>query len=123
MAKVGRPPKFKTPEEMTPLIENYFDKCDRSEEPYTVPGLAYALGFADKQSLMDYSKDSEFSFTIKRAKARIESQRNRRLVDGNGNTAGMSFDLNNNFGWTDKQNIEHTGPEGGPIILWGSKSE
>ena len=85
--------------------------------------MAYALGFADKQSLMDYSKDSEFSFTIKRAKARIESQRNRRLVDGNGNTAGMIFDLKNNFGWTDKQNIEHTGPEGGPIILWGSKSE
>ena len=122
MAKVGRPPKFEKPGDMEPLIEEYFNKCDLAEEPYTVPGLAYALGFADKSSLVDYSKNSEFSFTIKRAKARIESQRNRRLVDGKGNTAGMIFDLKNNFGWSDSRTIEHTGSDGGPIMLWGGKS-
>ena len=122
LSKVGRPPIFQKTEEMQPLIDAYFQECDEIAEPYTVPGLAYALGFADKQSLIYYSKKDEFCFTIKRAKFRIEAQRNKRLVEGKGNTAGMIFDLKNNFGWTDKQSIEHTSVEKSPVILWGGGS-
>ena len=121
MARVGRPPKFETPEEMTPLIENYFNKCDMAEKPYTITGLALALGFESRQSLLNYEDKAEFLDTIKRAKSRVEQHLEESLFGGQ--VAGLIFNLKNNFSWTDKQNIEHTGPEGGPIILWGNQSE
>ena len=121
LSRNGRPPKFRNKEEMKPIIDAYFIGCDEIGEPYTVPGLAYALGFADKQSLIYYSKKEEFCFTIKRAKFRIEAQRNKRLVEGKGNTAGMIFDLKNNFGWTDKHNVEQTSANTTTVILWGSQ--
>jgi len=120
-AKVGRPPKFKTPEEMNALIEGYFAACDESKRPYTVPGLALALGFSSRSSLFDYTARNagheEFAATIKKAKLRIEAQRVEALVMCRGNAAGMIFDLKNNFGWRDQQNVELTGAQGGPVQL------
>lgn len=34
-----------------------------------------------------------------------------------GNAAGTIFDLKNNFGWRDQQNVELTGAQGGPVQL------
>lgn len=120
-AKVGRPPKFKTPEEMNTLIEAYFTACDETKRPYTVPGLALALGFSSRSSLFDYATRNagheEFAATIKKAKLRIEAQRVEALVTCRGNPAGMIFDLKNNFGWRDQQNVELTGAQGGPVQL------
>ena len=112
MAKVGRPPKFKTPKEMEPLIEGYFSDCDKAERPYTVPGIALALGFADRHSLHDYMAKDEFTATIKRARLRIEAQRAQALVTRTQGVAGLIFDLKNNFGWKDKTEHEHTGADG-----------
>ena len=116
---VGRPAKFNTADEMEPLIEAYFNDCDEKGKPYTVPGLAYGLGFADKQSLIDYAAKDEFSFTIKAAKARIEQQRAEELVGRNGTVTGLIFDLKNNFGWKDAQQHEHTVKK---VSLWGKNS-
>lgn len=105
----GRPPKYETPEEMQPLIDKYFDDCDARGEPYTVPGIADDLGFESRQSLFDYGKKPEFSYTLKKAKQRIERQRNITMLKGEGSAAGHIFDLKNNFGWVDKTETEHTG--------------
>ncbi|NCB04524.1 MAG: hypothetical protein EOM69_03270 [Clostridia bacterium] len=109
-AKVGRPPKFKTPEEMNTLIEAYFTACDETKRPYTVPGLALALGFSSRSSLFDYTARNagheEFAATIKKAKLRIEAQRVEALVMCRGNAAGMIFDLKNNFGWRDASEVK-----------------
>lgn len=122
-AKVGRPPKFKTPEEMQTQIEAYFTACDEAKpkRPYTVPGLALAMGFNSRSSLFDYATRNagheEFAATIKKAKLRIEAQRVEALVMCRGNAGGLIFDLKNNFGWRDQQNVELTGADGGPVQI------
>jgi len=120
-AKVGRPPKFKTPEDMQMQIEAYFATCDENKRPYTVPGLALALGFSSRSSLFDYATRNagheEFADTIKTAKLRIETQRVEDLVMCRGNAGGLVFDLKNNFGWRDQQNVELTGAQGGPVQI------
>ena len=51
---MSRPRKYKTVQEMQKAIDNYFMQCDVEEKPYTVVGLAIALGFEDRCSLLDY---------------------------------------------------------------------
>lgn len=130
--KVGRPLKYKTPEEMQVEIDKYFDSCfrpvrvfikdtnkyinltDENEEiikeqykPFTMSGLAYALGMS-RQALLNYSERDEFVDTITQAKQRCEIYAEERLYDRDGNR-GAIFSLSNNFkGWADKQQIETT---------------
>lgn len=96
----GRPFFFTDPDEMQRMIDQYFAECDLSDRPYTVPGLAYALGFACRQSLLNYEGRDEFREIVKRAKLRIEMQRNEGLLTS-GNVPGSIFDLKENFGWKD----------------------
>ena len=76
----GRPPAYDSPEQMEKVIEAYFVKCDEEGRPYTVPGLALALGFCTRKSLYDYEQKDSFVNTVKRAKLRIEEQRAEQLV-------------------------------------------
>ena len=101
----GRPPMFRTPEEMQVAIDKYFEGCDQKQWPYTVTGLALAMGFDNRQSLLDYSKKDEFTCTIKRAKARVQDYAERQLFIGK-NQVGTIFALKNNFGWQDKYEHE-----------------
>jgi hypothetical protein len=123
--KTGRPRKFKSPDEMVPLIDKYFKEADDRKQPYTVPGLAYSLGFNRRQSPADYArKYPEFVSTIKKAFLRIEAQRNIQLLT-EGNVAGKIFDLCNNFGWIQPHKIEHfhdPGPDS-IIIRYHNKSK
>jgi hypothetical protein len=101
---IGRPNKFKSVEEMQIAIDNYFKECDANERPYTISGLAYALD-TTRRTLLDYEENDDFSHTIKKAKAKIEQFVEERLFVGN-NTAGVIFNLKNNYNWKDKQEIE-----------------
>lgn len=123
----GRPPTFTSVEDMEKLIDKFFEDCDgkivydkdgnpvRNKDgkiirddrrPYTVTGLALALGFNSRTSLLNYEGKEEFMDTIKRAKARVERYAEERLYDNNG-ANGAKFSLANNFkGWTEKQTIE-----------------
>ena len=121
----GRPPKYTNPADMQIEIDKYFADCDKGEViekfnkhgdpvsitrqiPYTVIGLTLALGFCSRQSFFDYIErdngNNDFSDTIKRAKGRIEQQRNLMLLDGR-NPVGSIFDLKNNFNWVDRTEI------------------
>jgi len=123
----GRPRKFSSPEQMQGTIDAYFALCDirtrqvvtgppanrkvetvTSPEPYTVQGLAVALGLTT-EGLREYEAREEFSGTIKSAKARIEANKVRHMLDGDGYGPGYIFDLKNNHGWKDQQQIEHSG--------------
>ena len=123
----GRPPMFTSAEQMQKLIDAYFEECDgkvlldedgkpmRNKDgrvirddrrPYTITGLALALGFNSRTSLLNYEGKEEFVNTITRAKARVEMYAEERLYDKNGSN-GAKFSLANNFkGWTEKQTIE-----------------
>ena len=120
---VGRPPKYKTKEEIEEKIEAYFKKCegeilkdDNGEpvlnkwgkpvvincRPPTVTGLALALGFTTRTSLLNYQGKKEFMDTITRAKTMIEAYTEERLFDRDG-TSGAQFSLRNNFsGWNEE---------------------
>jgi hypothetical protein len=102
---MGRPMKFTSVEEMQNAIDNYFMDCDDNGRPYTVSGLAYALG-TNRQTLINYEGNEEFFDTIKGAKARIECYNEEKLYDKNVPTTGVIFNLKNNYGWKDKQEIE-----------------
>lgn len=67
--------------------------------PPTTAGLAYALGFQDRSSLLDYQGRKQFFPSVKRAKLRIEAYTEERLFDRDG-VNGAKFSLTNNFkGW------------------------
>ena len=106
----GRPPKYKTPEDMQKVIDEYFngDAWIQGDKPMFAPtmeGLAYALGMS-RAALCGYNKKDEFLNTIKEARQRVAIALEQRLY-GN-NVTGIIFNLKNNFGWKDKQEIEST---------------
>ncbi len=125
--KGGRPPFYKSVEEIEKKIEAYFKKCEgeivytESGEPFvdkhgnivkvnvrplTITGLALALGFTSRQALLNYQDKPEFVDTITRAKAVVEQYAEERLFDKDGSN-GAKFSLSNNFkGWTEKQQIQ-----------------
>ena len=120
--KGGRPPKYKSKKEIEGLIEQYFEDCkgkpyldekgrplrDKGRiiwkeypHPPTVTGLALALGFTTRKSLLEYQGKPEFVNTITRAKTVIEEYAERRLFDREG-VQGAKFSLINNFkGWSE----------------------
>lgn len=124
-APIGRPPKYKTVEEIQEKIDDYFEDCkghmlkdedgrpimDKfgqpvvvGQHPPTITGLALALGFASRQALLNYQGKKAYNDTITRAKARVERYAEERLFDRDGSN-GAKFSLQNNFGgWReDKQ--------------------
>ena len=105
--------KYETIEDMQKKIDNYFDYCEKNKKPFTVSGLAFALGLSREQ-LNVYCKRENFADTLKKAKARIEQYLEEKLVSGSCVT-GVIFSLKNNFGWADRQDIVI--PSGGINII------
>lgn len=125
--KVGRPPMYNSKEEIQEKIDKYFEDCkgtvltnkdgdilvDKNglpivinEKPLTITGLAIALGFNSRQTLLNYQGKEEFMDTITRAKAKVEQYAEERLFDKDG-ANGAKFSLANNFeGWKEKQQID-----------------
>lgn len=126
-SKTGRPPKYKTKEEIQEKIDAYFESCKGTvrydddgnvlidkfgrpvifdDRPLTITGLALALGFNSRQTLLNYQGKKEFMDTIMRAKAQVEQYAEERLFDKDG-ANGAKFSLANNFeGWKEKQQID-----------------
>lgn len=125
----GRPPKFKNPEELEKSISDYFEngvairtvvvgkgdnKKDIDIPVPTITGLVLHCGFESRQSFYDYEKRTEFSYIIKKARTFIEKHYEEILQTGGGSAAIFAL---KNFGWTDKQLLEHTGRDGEPIQI------
>lgn len=116
---VGRPPKFSTPEQLEEMIKQYFslfgkDSTDEEREASgieiyenrpTITGLCLFLGFDTRQSFYDYEKLEGFTYTIKKARTKIENLYENML--GSKATIGGIFALKN-FGWEDKSQFDHT---------------
>lgn len=119
----GRPLKYTSVEDMQSAIDEYFTHCDNrikeihkpdgetygysNPEPYTMSGLAYALGLS-RQSLIDYKNKDEFFDAIKDARNRVEHDVERRMSDKDTFTPGLIFNAKNNFGWKDKTETDLT---------------
>lgn len=133
---VGRPPLYKTPEDMQKIIDEYFDWCDnRSKKiyddkkgielqiswpaPYTMSGLGRRLEMS-RETLSNYKDKTEFLDTIMRARAKVEEDIEIRLMETR-NEKGAIFNLGNNFGWKNKNETDITSKgekiEGNQIVF------
>lgn len=127
----GRPALFDTPEQLDAKVIEYYNYIKgeskdvpkrktnkdgsveegveqiwiREPEPPSITGLALFLGFESRQSLYDYEKNEQFSYSIKRAKLQVEKNYERYLLSQS--ATGAIFALKN-FGWADKQEVDHT---------------
>lgn len=100
--RTWRPPKYSSVEELSKLIDLYFEETNPDE--YTISGLALFL-WTTRELLMDYQAKDEFSDTIKAAKLRIQAEYEKDLrKKGN---AWSIFALKN-FWWKDKTEVENT---------------
>ena len=112
----GRPPKYKNAQELQKKIDEYFKNCpdyktliafDKNAGEFiehqiltpTISGLALYLGFCDRSSFYNYEEKPEFSYTIKKARFKIEHEYEKQLW--NDKCPGAIFALKN-LGWTDK---------------------
>jgi hypothetical protein len=101
----GRPRLFQSPEAFEEKANAYFAQITSEERP-TLAGLCLFMGFCDKESFSNYaSYGDEFSRTIKRVQLRIEADRHNRLIGKDTFTPGVIFDLKNNHGWVDRQEV------------------
>lgn len=132
----GRPLKFQTVEELDLAIQNYFAKQDphttsalvetgqdskgnmlfdtrtvlTEQKPYTMTGLARAIG-VDRRTLLNYKNRDEYFPSIQGAIGRCAEYAEGNLFGPFAN--GAKFALINNYNgeyqpWSDKQNIDHT---------------
>jgi hypothetical protein len=107
----GRPLKIQSVAELQEKIDAYFKQCKEEKEPLTITGLGLVVGLSRKQ-LIEYTGKKEFRNTIKTAKQKIENYAEIQLFKAN--PTGPIFALKN-YGWSDKQEHEHSGPGGKPI--------
>lgn len=127
----GRPPIFKTPAELQKKIDEYFKNCpdkktltafDKNSGKFVscsvptpiISGLASYLGFESRQSFYDYENKEEFSYTIKKARLRIETEYEKQLYMDK--CTGAIFALKN-LGWKDVSQKELTGKDGEPLAV------
>jgi hypothetical protein len=103
----GRPLKFKNEKELQKKIDAWLKSCKKEKRPLTITGLALALD-TGRNVLIDYGNREEFSNTIKKAKLICENYAEETLFLGK-NVVGAIFNLKNNYGWKEKQEIEHNG--------------
>ncbi len=116
---MGRRPTFTSAEEMQEKIDAYFASCEPEllrdgdgtpmlnkngepvyvgGRPMTIQGLALALGFTSRQSLLNYKAKREFVDTVTRARLRVEQYAAERLFDRDAQR-GAQFTLAYGFGY------------------------
>ena len=118
---MGRPPKYKTAEELQKKVDEYFDQLNESKS-VTITGLILYCGFCSRQSFYDLQEKEEFTYTVKKARLRVTNHYES-LLQGN-SVAGPIFALKN-LGWSDRQEIDHTskGERLSPINITVDSSE
>ena len=110
---------YSEPEEMQKAVDAYFDDCagkwlvdqngryavDTNGRPIrvnmrppTITGLALALGFSTRKSLLDYQRKPKFRDTVTIAKTRVEQYVEESLFNPDSLT-GAKFCLLCCFGW------------------------
>jgi len=120
--KAGRPEgtyKF-TPEQIQDAWQEYRGKCDantreevsagkvvtvKRPKVYTLQTFQVFLGIS-REAWGDYRTYPDYSDTIRAIEAEVLARKAEALVNAEGSTAGLQFDLKANHGWTDKQVIE-----------------
>lgn len=121
---VGQPPKFESAEVLQTAIDAYFESCfeitvqkvgkgkkkksvetRKQVKPYTMSGLALAIGVS-RQTLVNYAAKDEYFDTIKKARQKCEAYLEEGMISGKLSTVGTIFNAKNNYGWKDKTEVD-----------------
>lgn len=99
--------RFRSETDLRERVIDYLEQCERDEKLPTVSGLALALGFRSRMSLLRYEKEEgyeKYFDLIAFAKLKIMEAREDALTNGRGNVIGLIFALKNagEESWTDK---------------------
>ena len=97
--------KFESPAELELLAAAYFAEQLEKEKPFTLPGLARALGFKRRETLRDYRVEEcyeVFHDAMSAACMRVEEWTAEKLYDKGVNVSGPIFALKNQ-GWADEK--------------------
>jgi hypothetical protein len=112
-SNAGRPPLFKTKEDLEEKLNDYKVYLELSGKPPTIAGLAYYTGI-DRQTIYNYSEKDEFFDTLKGFRDFVIMNYEELAIEkGNG---GIVF-LLKNYGYTDKQEVEHSGELSQVVIV------
>jgi len=95
-----------TPGQLQRKVDSFFAQCDKKKEDYSITGLALYLGVS-RVTLLNYSRTDRFYHIIEMAKLRCENLCEKKLLQGTPPT-GAIFTLKNNYGWSDKVEIDQT---------------
>ena len=77
----GRPPKYKTAEELQEKIDEYFEYIKNESERAKITSLCLFLGFCSRDSFYKYGDKDQFRYTIKKAHMRIEESYENLITD------------------------------------------
>lgn len=91
-------------------IEDYFAKCDKTNKPYTLEGLALALSITP-QTLCNYSKNEDYFEAIQYARGKCLSYTAERMFDKDGVQGAKFYATNNSermggLKYADKQELD-----------------
>jgi len=111
----GRPLKFETVGDLERAIADYFVWAAENKKPLTIGRLCCFLD-CDRLTLLNYQAKDEFFNTIKRAKRKIEADKEERLNEQQ-HVTGIIFDLKNNHGWKDSHDITSAGEKITPQVV------
>jgi hypothetical protein len=117
--KGGRPAKFKERQQLVDVLTGYFENCDEARQMPNKAGLCLWLNIS-RDTYNEYKKKPGFSDAIKACEAMIENAWVQRLA---GTTpTGAIFYLKNAFSDDYRDRTEHTGKDGGALIISFDKS-
>ena len=105
---IGKTVRYKSHKDILNRINSYFDYCSETNTPLTMTGLGNALDIS-RQTLLNYKNKNRLYFdTVKKARLTVQQFYEEEL-HRHKNVAGIIFNLKNNFGWTNKEEVTHGG--------------
>lgn len=111
------------PKEMVERITQYFIECDLTKRFYTVPGLAFTIGFSTREELLEYvtsNSESIHAYILRRALTYIESETVTDMMYGGGLMTGHKINLATNFNYSDAG--KKGGGEAAPAVVVNNNS-
>lgn len=106
---VGRPPKFKTAEELNDAFLSWKETFKLGGERFgEVPDVEGFCDYIDsyRELLMEYERKPDFSRTVKRIKNWMYFRKKQLAMAGKMNATVYIFDAKNNHGYVDKTEID-----------------
>lgn len=105
--KIGRPLKWKTPEDFKKAVDSYFTYSESNKKPISKSGLAVYLK-TSRRLLLNYQERKGYAEIIEFAESRIENYLVNRVLTEK-NIGGPIFILKACHGFSETQKFEHDG--------------